>query len=56
MNYLCMEGYTKLVFNFDTFLDRLNVWINENNLTKKMHKLNISRGYLDFGLMVVLLV
>ena len=34
MDYLCMEGYTKLVYNFDEFLDKLSLWINENNLTR----------------------
>ena len=35
MDYLCIEGYTKLVYNFDEFLDKLSLWINENNLTKE---------------------
>ena len=34
MDYLCMYGYTKLVYNFDEFLDKLSLWINENNLTR----------------------
>ena len=34
MDYLCMECYTKLVYNFDEFLDKLSLWINENNLTR----------------------
>ena len=29
-----MYGYTKLVYNFDEFLDKLSLWINENNLTR----------------------
>ena len=50
MDYLCMEGYTKLIFNFDVFLDKLNNWINENNLTKEdaANKLGISRGLFRF--------
>lgn len=50
MDYLCMEGYTKLVYNFDEFLDKLNLWIYENNLTKKdaADKLGISRGLFRF--------
>ena len=50
MYYLCMEGYTKLVYNFDEFLDKLNLWIKENNLTKEdaSSKLGISRGLFRF--------
>ena len=50
MDYLCMEGYTKLVYNFDEFLDNLSLWINENNLTKEdaANKLGISRGLFRF--------
>ena len=44
MDYLCMEGYTKLVYSFNEFLDKLSLWINENNLTKEdaANKLGIS--------------
>lgn len=44
MNYLCIEGYTKLVYNFDEFLDKLHLWICENNFTKKdaANKLGVS--------------
>ena len=50
MDYICMEGYTKLVYNFDEFLDNLSLWINENNLTKEdaANKLGISRGLFRF--------
>ena len=50
MDYLCMEGYTKLVYNFDEFLEKLNLWIKENNLTKEeaTNKLGISRGLFRF--------
>ena len=50
MDYLCMEGYTKLVYNFDEFLDKLSLWIKENNLTKEdaANKLGISRGLFRF--------
>lgn len=50
MDYLCMEGYTKLIFNFDEFLDKLILCIYENNLTKKdaTDKLGISRGFFRF--------
>ena len=44
MDYLCIEGYTKLVYNFDEFLDKLSLWIKENNLTRAdaVTKLGIS--------------
>ena len=50
MNYLCIEGYTKLVYNFDEFLDNLSLWINENNLTRldAATKLGISHGLFRF--------
>ena len=50
MDYLCMDGYTKLVYNFDKFLDKLSLWIKENNLTKEeaATKLGISRGLFRF--------
>lgn len=45
MDYLCMEGYTKLIYNFDDFLDKLNVWIKENDYTRAeaADKIGISR-------------
>lgn len=45
-----MEVYTKLVYNFDEFLDKLSLWIKENNLTKEdvATKLGISRGLFRF--------
>lgn len=50
MDYLCSEGYTKLVYNFDEFLDKLSLWIKKNNLTKEnaANKLGISRGLFRF--------
>ena len=50
MDYLCMEGYTKLVYNFDEFLDNLSLLIKENNLTKEdaANKLGISHGLFRF--------
>ena len=50
MEYLCMEGYTKLVYKFDEFLDKLSLWIKENNLTKEdaSNKIGISRGLFRF--------
>ena len=45
-----MEGYTKLLYNFDEFLDQLSLWIKENNLTKTdaATKLSISHGLFRF--------
>ena len=34
IDYVCMEGYTNLIYSFDIFLDNLSLWIKENNLTK----------------------
>ena len=50
MDYLCIDGYTKLVYNFDEFLDKLNLWIEKNNITKEdaANKLGISRGLFRF--------
>ena len=50
MDYLCIEGYTKLVYNFDEFLDKLSLWTNENNLTRAdaATKLGISHGLFRF--------
>lgn len=50
MDYLCMDGYVKLVYNFDEFLDKLHLWISENNLTREeaANKLGISRGLFRF--------
>ena len=50
MNYLCMNGYVKLVYNFDKFLDKLHLWICENNFTKKdaANKLGISRSLIRY--------
>ena len=50
MDYLCMDGYTSLIYNFNDFLDKLNSWINENNLTKEdaANKLGVSRSLLRY--------
>ena len=50
MSYLCMEGYTKLIFNFDEFLDKVNLWINDNNYTREEAaiKLGLSRSLFRF--------
>ena len=50
MHYLYMESYTKLIYDFDEFLDRSSLWIKEDNLTKTdaATKLGISRGIFRF--------
>ena len=50
MDYLCMDGYTKLIYNFDEFLDRLKLWIKENNLTRlgAANKLGVSPSLFRF--------
>ena len=50
MDYLYINSYTKLVYNFDEFLDKLSLWIEKNNLTKEdaASKLGISRGLFRF--------
>ncbi|MGL4912489.1 MAG: helix-turn-helix domain-containing protein [Romboutsia sp.] len=50
MDYLCMDGYVKLVYKFDEFLNKLHLWICENNLTKEdaANKLGVSRGLFRF--------
>lgn len=49
-DYLCMEGYTKLVYSFDEFLGRLKLWMKENNLTRldASNKLGISPSLFKF--------
>lgn len=50
IEYLCTEGYTKLVYNFDNFLDTLKLWINKNNYTSEVasNKLGVSRSLLRY--------
>ena len=50
MDYICMEVYTKLVYNFDEFLYKLSLWIKENNLTNEeaSSKLGIYRELFRF--------
>ena len=52
IDYLCMEGYAKIIYNFDEFLDKLNIWINENKLTKEdaANKLGVSRSLFRYWL------
>lgn len=50
IDYLCMDGYTKLVYNFDKFLDKLRLWMNENNYTRDVasNNLGVSRSLLRY--------
>ena len=50
MDYLCMEGYTKLVYNFDEFLDKVNLWIKDNDYTRSeaANKLGVSKSLFRF--------
>lgn len=50
IQYLCIEGYTKLVYNFDEFLDKLKLWMNENSYTREVeaNKLSASRNLLRY--------
>ena len=50
MDYLCMEGYTELLYNFDEFLAKLSLWIKQNNYTRldAGHKLGISPSLFRF--------
>ena len=45
-----MEGYTKLIYNFDKFLENLNSFIKENNYTRldSANKLGVSRSIFRF--------
>ena len=58
MDYLCMEGYTKLVYNFDEFWISLVYGLKKIILLKKMLQVSLVYlvDFLDFGLTVVLLV
>ncbi|MDB8794608.1 helix-turn-helix transcriptional regulator [Romboutsia sp. 1001216sp1] len=50
MNYICVEGYTKLLYNFDEFLDKLKLRIDKNNYTRlnAANKLSISPSLFRF--------
>lgn len=52
LSYLCRDGYTYLLFNYDSFVIRLNDWINQNCLTKQeaAEKIGISRSLLRYWL------
>ena len=58
MDYLCMDGYTKLVYNFDEFWISLVYGLKKIILLKKMLQVSLVYlvDFLDFGLTVVLLV
>jgi DNA-binding XRE family transcriptional regulator len=50
INYLCRDGYTNLILNYDKFLEKLNIWIAENNLTRKdaATKLEVSPALIKY--------
>lgn len=50
IEYLCMEGYTKLIYKFDDFLDKVNIWIKYNNYTRAeaANKLGVSKSLFRF--------
>jgi DNA-binding XRE family transcriptional regulator len=50
INYLCCEGYTNLILNYDKFLEKLNIWITDNKLTRKdaSLKLGVSSSLIKF--------
>ena len=50
MNYICLDGYTKLLYYFDIFLNKLKSWINENNYTRDVaaNKIGVSRALLRY--------
>ena len=50
VNYLCSDGYTNLILNYDIFLEKLKIWIADNNFTTQIaaDKLGVSRSLLRF--------
>jgi len=50
VNYLCSDGYTNLILNYDIFLEKLKIWISDNNFTTQIaaDKLGVSRSLLRF--------
>lgn len=50
MEYLCMKGYTRLVYHFDEFLDKVKIWIKDNEYTREeaSSKLGVSRSLFRF--------
>lgn len=50
IDYLCMEGYTKIVYYFNEFLDKVNVWIKSNEYTREeaAKRLGISKSLFRF--------
>lgn len=55
MDYLCMEGYTKLLYNFDKFLDKVNIWIKDNGYTQA-EAATISLGLLKAPSAIIYLI
>lgn len=50
VNYLCSDGYTNLILNYDIFIENLKIWISDNNFTTQIaaDKLGVSRSLLRF--------
>ncbi|WP_195251917.1 helix-turn-helix domain-containing protein [Romboutsia sp. 1001713B170207_170306_H8] len=50
INYLCRDGYTHLVWNYDNFINSLKLWIKNNNFTmdKSAKLLGVTHGSLRF--------
>lgn len=50
IDYLCMEGYTKIVYYFNEFLDKVNTWIKSNEYTREeaAKRLGISKSLFRF--------
>lgn len=50
INYLCIEGYTKLVYNYNEFLDNIKLWIDDKKYTQleAANKLGISPSLFRF--------
>ena len=34
INYLCRDGYSNFLWNHDTFINNLKLWINDNGYTR----------------------
>lgn len=50
IEYLCRDGYTRILFNFDIFLNVLSKWMDDNRYSKKQASciLGISHSLLRF--------
>ena len=50
LSYLCRDGYTKTLLEYDKFIERIKFWISTNELTQQdaADKLGVSRTLLRF--------